>query len=148
MICLTTRDAAKHSHFNGRAISNVSTIQGYLFQRECRQPRSQVRDYKCLIRNSTLALKTPSLPALTFGLLCWRTNALGKDPLIRRDRLTRSPRTEKPCAQPSQYVRSYPGANAPPPRILSVAACASAGNIISISQLLMRSGAFEALLYF
>lgn len=35
---------------------------------------SNTGGYRCLIRNSTLALKTPSLPALTFGLLYRRSS--------------------------------------------------------------------------
>lgn len=59
-----------------------------------------------------------------------------------------SPRTAKPCVQPSQYVRSYPGANLPPPRISSAFACASMGNCESTVHELMSSGAFEVVKYF
>ena len=93
------------------------------------------------MRNSTVALKAPSLPAFTFGSLCEPhivSHALYHT-LCRR---TKSPRTANPCVQPGQYVRSYPGANFPPPNISSAVACASTGNVGSVSQLLMSSGAF------
>ena len=54
---------------------------------------------------------------------------------------TKSPRTAKPCVQPSQYSLTYPVANFPPPRISSAFVCESWGNCWSTVQLLIRRGA-------
>jgi hypothetical protein len=83
--------------------------------------------YKYLIIHSTVAWNAPSLPALTLGSLM-------------------SPRTAKPCLQPSKYSRLYPGAK--PAKTLSAVACASRGNISSVVQPLMSSGAFAVATYF
>jgi hypothetical protein len=88
-----------------------------------------IHDQRCCKKNSTEALNAPSLPALTLSL-------------------ERSPRTAKPCSQPSKYSRLYPGVNFPPPRISSAFACASRGNCLSTVQELIRRGALEIDAYF
>ena len=95
-----------------------------------------------MLKNFTVASNDPSFPAFTFGSLC-EPHIVSRAPYHTLLRRTKSPRTANPCVQPGQYVRSYPGANLPPPNISSAVACASTGNVGSVSQLLMSSGAFD-----
>lgn len=59
-----------------------------------------------------------------------------------------SPLTAKPWLHPAKYSLWYPGANFPPPRMASACDCASRGNALSTSQLLMSSGALDTVAYF
>lgn len=81
-----------------------------------------------LENHSTVALKDPSLPALTFGSL-------------------KSPRTANPCVHPSKYSLLYPGSYLPSLRILSASSWALWGNCSSKVQLLISRGALASLRY-